>query len=63
MKRNVLPTRLPTRRQRGQSLTEYTIVCVLVGVGLFAGNPSVAQQLASAVKAFYRAFSLYISLP
>lgn len=53
----------PPRRQRGQSMTEYAVVCVAVMAGLFAGNPSVAQQLAAAVKAFYRALSFYISLP
>lgn len=51
------------RRQRGQSMAEYAIVCAAVMVGLFAGNPSVAQQLAAAVKSFYRALSFFISLP
>lgn len=53
----------PPRRQRGQSMTEYVVICVGVFAGLFAGNPSLAQQLAAAVKAFYRALSFYISLP
>lgn len=53
----------PPRGQRGQSMTEYAIVCAAVGVVLFAGNPSIAQQLAAAVKAFYRALSYFVSLP
>lgn len=54
--------RMP-RKQRGQSMTEYVIVCTAVGIVLFAGDPSVAQQLAEAVRAFYRALTLLLSLP
>jgi Flp pilus assembly pilin Flp len=51
------------QKMRGQSMIEYTIVAGLVMVGLFAGDPSLAEQLATAVSKFFKAFSYFISLP
>jgi hypothetical protein len=53
----------PSCVQRGFATTEYCVVCGLVMMGLFAGNPSLAAQLVNAVKNFYRALTFFISLP
>ncbi|MEF9385753.1 hypothetical protein ACQUJT_08130 [Ralstonia pseudosolanacearum] len=50
------------RSQRGQSALEYTVVCLLVFVALFQGSPSPAQELADAVRSFYRTLTFYVSL-
>jgi hypothetical protein len=51
------------QKMRGQSTTEYVLICALVMIGLFAGDPSLAEQLATAVSKFFKAFSYFISLP
>ncbi len=38
------------------------MVCLLVFIALFQGSPSPAQQLADAVRSFYRALTFYVSL-
>jgi Flp pilus assembly protein TadG len=55
--------------QRGQSMIEYTLVCVVLTLALFAPIPgsqppqSAAQMLADALRQFYRALSYFLSLP
>jgi hypothetical protein len=44
-------------------MTEYVLICALVMIGLFAGDPSLAEKLATAVSKFFKAFSYFISLP
>jgi Flp pilus assembly pilin Flp len=48
-------------------MVEYTIVCALLAVALFAPVPgqqmSVAQMLADALRKFYSALSFFLSIP
>nr|WP_315402275.1 hypothetical protein [uncultured Duganella sp.] len=58
------PPRPPLRRrQRGQAMTEYTVVLVFVVVILIASavDPSPLQALVDALKSAYTAFSYVIS--
>lgn len=50
------------RREKGQAMVEYSLVCALVFAALFLGKPSPAESLLDAVKSFYRSFSFFISL-
>lgn len=50
------------RSKRGQSTVEYVVVCMLIFATLFAGQPSVAQQLADSVRSFYRMLTYFVSL-
>lgn len=56
----------PEIRQRGQSLTEYTLVCAAfafaLGIGM-ADDRSVLRQLLEAFRTAYRKFSYALSLP
>jgi Flp pilus assembly pilin Flp len=47
----------------GFTTVEYTLICTMVFLGFFTGNPSIAQRLANALKSFYRALTFFISLP
>jgi hypothetical protein len=62
----LLPCRPCSRTQRGQSLTEYVVVCTALafalGVGMTDGG-SVLWQLIEAFKTAYQNFSYAISLP
>lgn len=53
-------------RQRGQAAAEYVVVIaaalILVAVAT-AGNPSLADQMIAALKAFWTHYSYLISLP
>lgn len=60
------PTRAPYRqhrRQRGQAMTEYTVVLVFVVALLIVSSidPSPVQALVDALKSAYTAFSYVIS--
>lgn len=52
-----------SRRQRGQAMTEYTVVLVFVVVILIVSSidPSPLQALVDALKSAYTAFSYVIS--
>jgi len=50
------------RHQTGQSMTEYVIVCAVLAVCLFAASP-VGALLASAIRAFYKDLTFFLSLP
>jgi hypothetical protein len=60
--------RLPSR-QRGQSLVEYAVLCVVFGAALFLPIPgsqpsmTAGQMLADALRQFYSALSFFLSLP
>jgi len=57
------PRHAPTlRRQRGQSMTEYAVICGLLATFLFIGTP-VGQLLTQAIRNFYADLTLFISLP
>ena len=54
----------PSRgRQRGQSSTEYTVVCALLAGLFFAASSPLGQQLAQSIHNFYKTLSFYMSLP
>jgi hypothetical protein len=48
--------------QRGQSMTEYMVICAVLVICLFATQP-VGQQLAQAIRTFYTDLTLFLSLP
>ncbi len=50
------------RRQCGQSMTEYAVICAGLAMLLFAATP-VGQELAQAIRGFYFDLTLYLSLP
>jgi Flp pilus assembly pilin Flp len=50
-------------RQRGQSIVEYTIICVFLTLCLFAAQSPVGQQLAQAIRDFYADLTYFLSLP
>ena len=54
-----------TRHVRGQAAVEYAIVLALTTIVLIAvaENPSVIDELLTAIKNFFRAFSFAISIP
>jgi len=52
----------PLRRQRGQSMTEYAVICGALATFLFILTP-VGQQLTQAIRTFYADVTLFISLP
>jgi len=49
------------RRQRGQSMIEYVIICSVLAICLFA--TPVGQQLTTALHDFYKYLTFFISLP
>ena len=58
------PHRRPTLlRQRGQSMTEYTIICAVLVVCLFAFDTPAGKELTDAIRNFYQDLTLFISLP
>jgi len=57
-----LDNRTGRRLQRGQSMTEYMIICVVLLICLFTTQP-VGQQLAQAIRTFYTDLTLFLSLP
>ena len=62
MSRN-LNNRAGRRLQRGQSMTEYTVVCAVLLICLFATQSPAGQQLAQALRDFYADLTLFLSLP
>jgi hypothetical protein len=62
MSRN-LNNRAGLRRQRGQSMTEYAIICVVLVACLFATQSPAGQQLAQALRDFYHDLTVFLSLP
>lgn len=50
----------PLRLHKGAAMVEYAIVTALVALVL-VGNPSVVQQLVTAIKRLYQAFTYAIS--
>lgn len=51
-------------RQRGQAMVEYFIVAFfIVVVGLLLGDPDRIDEIITAIKNFFRAFSYAISIP
>jgi hypothetical protein len=53
-------------RQRGQAAAEYVVViaaALILIAAATAGNPSLADQMAAALKAFWTHYSYLISLP
>jgi len=60
MSRN-LNHRTRRERQRGQSMTEYVIICGVLAVCLFA--TPVGAQLAKAIRDFYYYLTFFVSLP
>ena len=51
------------RRQQGQSMTEYMVVCTALVVMLFAAGTPAGQELAQAVRNFYASLTFFLSLP
>jgi hypothetical protein len=55
------------RRQGGQSMIEYTIICAVLAGLLFAPLPpsgqTICQQLTTAIHDFYSDLTLFLSLP
>jgi hypothetical protein len=49
--------------QRGQSMIEYTIICAVLVVCLFAFDTPVGKALTDAIRNFYLDLTLFISLP
>ena len=49
------------RRQSGQSMVEYAVICGVMAVCLFA--TPVGQQLSKAIHDFYFYLTFFISLP
>jgi hypothetical protein len=53
--------------QRGQSMVEYAVLCVVFGLALFLPVPghqmSAGQMLADALRNSYKALSFFLSLP
>jgi hypothetical protein len=56
-----LNDRVRHRRQRGQSMIEYVIICSVLAICLFA--TPVGQQLTTALHDFYYYLTFFISLP
>ena len=52
----------PRTRQRGQSMTEYAVVCGILATLLFITTP-VGQLLTTAIHNFYLDLSFFLSLP
>jgi hypothetical protein len=50
------------KRNTGQAMTEYCIICVMLFGGFFLGEPSLAQSLTNAIKSFYSTFAFFFSL-
>jgi Flp pilus assembly pilin Flp len=55
------------KRQAGVAMIEYTVVTVAIGIALltplsFTENMPPAEYLAKAVRAFFRAYSLMVSV-
>ena len=55
------PTRC--RRQRGQAMIEYVILCCVLALCLFAAQAPAGKQLALAIHDFYADLTLFLSLP
>ena len=55
----------PSRRlrQSGQSMIEYTIICALLAVCLFAINSPAGKLLTDAIQDFYHDLTFFVSLP
>jgi hypothetical protein len=51
------------RRQRGQSMTEYVVICAVLVACLLVAETPVGAQLAQALHNFYLDFTYFISLP
>jgi hypothetical protein len=55
------------RRQTGQAMTEYAVICLALAAALFAPVPgaqqSVGEMLAGKVRDLYTYLTLFISLP
>ncbi len=52
----------PRARQRGQSMTEYAVVCGILATLLFVSTP-VGQTLTTAIHNFYLDLTFFLSLP
>jgi Flp pilus assembly pilin Flp len=57
------PAIAPAHRRSGHATIEYLVLAALLVLALFAGDPPVAQELATAVRALFRALSYATSLP
>lgn len=57
---NTMPSRA---REKGQAAIEYSVVCLILVLALFHGNPSPAQRILSAVQYAYDRLVYGISLP
>jgi hypothetical protein len=51
------------KRQRGQSMIEYAIICFVLAICLFSAQSPVGAQLAQAVRDFYADLTFFLSLP
>ncbi len=60
-------TRPMRRRQQGQSMLEYAVICFVLAVALFAPMPgsqqTAAQLLCDSIRDFYSSLTVFISLP
>jgi hypothetical protein len=61
------PSGMLSRRPTGQTITEYTLICLVLAAALFAPVPgaqqSVGEMLAGKVRDLYTYLTLFISLP
>jgi hypothetical protein len=61
------PTRRTRRRQSGQSMTEYAVLCAVLGAALFlpipGQNMAAGQFLAAMLQQMYSSLSYFLSLP
>ena len=55
--------RMLLSRQRGQSMTEYAVICGVLAACLFAAQSPVGQVLATAIRNFYSDLTFFLSLP
>jgi hypothetical protein len=58
-----LNNRAGLKLQRGQSMTEYAIICAVLVICLFSTQSPAGQQLAQAIRDFYTDLTLFLSLP
>jgi hypothetical protein len=57
----------PRRRQRGQSMIEYVVICAVLVAALFVPIPgtqtTASQLLANSVRGLYGSLTFFLSLP
>jgi len=58
-----LNNRAGLKLQRGQSMTEYVIICAVLVICLFSTQSPAGKQLAQAINNFYTDLTLFLSLP